>query len=50
MRDFTEISNDPREKNLVDSELETLQANDAVPLDRSSAVDIGYPKFPERFC
>jgi hypothetical protein len=22
---------------------------DAVLLDRSSAVDIGYPKFPERF-
>jgi hypothetical protein len=33
-----------------DSDLETWQANDAVLLDRSSAVDIGYPKFPERFC
>jgi hypothetical protein len=33
-----------------DSDLETWQANDAVLLDRSSAVDIGYTKFPERFC
>jgi hypothetical protein len=33
-----------------DSDLETWQANDAVFLGRSSAVDIGYPKFPERFC
>jgi hypothetical protein len=32
-----------------DSDLETWQANDAVLLARSSAVDIGYPKFPERF-
>jgi hypothetical protein len=34
----------------ADSDLETWQANDAVLLDRSSAVDIGYPKFSERFC
>jgi hypothetical protein len=32
------------------SDLETWQVNDAVLLDRSSAVDIGYSKIPERFC
>jgi hypothetical protein len=30
--------------------IQIWQDNDAVLLDRSIAVDIGYPKFPERFC
>jgi hypothetical protein len=43
-------SNAPIEINPVDSNQEIWQAKDGAPLIRANAVDIGYPRFPERLC